>query len=423
MTVTEQRETREPSDAYGTPMRSETSRRNLLQVAGALGIGSALAASGCSGPTLPPSSPTGVQKVPMRPFGRTGASVSSLALGGYFDALANQSLLELAMDLGITYWETTLRWGGKGYGEYFKRHPADRGKVFLLAKTKAGSLQQMDTDLEAALKDIGTSHVDFFTIQGIRDGSLLTPDVRRWVDAAKASGRIRYFGFSTHTNMEDCLTLASSLGWIDGVMTAYNYRLMHQPGMQHAIDACARQGIALTAIKSQALETNPEASVGSETPTSLQAFRQLLERGHEPFQARLQAVWANPAICSICSMMTDPRSLQSNANASLSPGDGSTGGLGALQAEAERTAHRYCAGCASVCEGSLTEPVPIADVMRYLMYARSYADRPRARTQLETLSPAVRAALGQQDYELAERRCPQKLPIGRLMGEALRELS
>jgi predicted aldo/keto reductase-like oxidoreductase len=343
-----------------------------------------------------------------------------LALGGYFDALANQLLLEQAMELGITYWETTLRWGGKGYGAYFKRHPANRSKVFLLAKTQGTSPEQMDADLTTALTDIGTPYVDFFIIGSMRDGSLLTHDARRWADSAKAKGKIRYFGFSTHSNMEESLTLASGLGWIDGVMTTYNYRLMHQPRMQRAIEACARQGIALTAIKSQALETNPEAKIGEETPAAARALRQFMDRGQDLFQARLQAVWANPDISSVCSMMTDPSSLKGNAAASWQRGGPSD--LSALTTEAKRTAQRYCAGCASVCESTLAQQVPIADVMRYLMYARSYGDRPRARMSFASLPPEVRATLNQHDYSLAEQRCPQHLPISRLMADAQYEL-
>lgn len=49
---------------------------------------------------------------------------------------AHQELLAQAVDQGVTYWETALSVGGKGYGEYFRRHAGHRDKVFLLAKTQ-----------------------------------------------------------------------------------------------------------------------------------------------------------------------------------------------------------------------------------------------------------------------------------------------
>jgi hypothetical protein len=42
------------------------------------------------------------------------------------------------------------------------------------------------------------------------------------------------------------------LGWIDGIMASYNYRLMHTPAMKKAADACIQAGIGLTAMKTQA---------------------------------------------------------------------------------------------------------------------------------------------------------------------------
>ena len=40
--------------------------------------------------------------------------------------------------------------------------------------------------------------------------------------------------------MENCLTDAAQLGWIDGIMATYNYRLMHTERMKKAVDACAK---------------------------------------------------------------------------------------------------------------------------------------------------------------------------------------
>ena len=89
---------------------------------------------------------------------------------------------------------------------------------------------------------------------------------------------------------------------------------------------------------------------------------------------------------------------------------------------AELTRAGYCTGCGDVCESALAECPPVADVMRYLMYSRNYGDHRRARARFERLSVSNRRALAEADYAEAERRCPQGLPIGRLMREALAEL-
>ena len=67
--------------------------------------------------------------------------------------------------------------------------------------------------------------------------------------------------------------------------------------------------------------------------------------------------------------------------------------------------------------------VPIGDVMRCLMYSRSYADFKQAQDVFREIPAAARKRLTELDYAAAERRCPRKLSIGRLMHQAARDLA
>ena len=71
----------------------------------------------------------------------------------------------------------------------------------------------------------------------------------------------------------------------------------------------------------------------------------------------------------------------------------------------------------------LTADLPVGKIMRCLMYGRSYGDHFRAQVEFRDIPAAVRARLATLDYSAAERQCPQNMPIGRLMAEALEELS
>jgi hypothetical protein len=53
--------------------------------------------------------------------------------------------------------------------------------------------------------------------------------------------------------METSTLAAAKLGWIDGIMTSYKYRLMVKDEMKRAVDACAKAGIGLTAMKTPAI--------------------------------------------------------------------------------------------------------------------------------------------------------------------------
>ena len=85
---------------------------------------------------------------------------------------------------------------------------------------------------------------------------------------------------------------------------------------------------------------------------------------------------------------------------------------------AHETSSGYCTGCSRICEPACSGQVRIADTLRYLMYYHSYGDRDRAQGLFATLPGQTRKRMSTMDYSLAEKRCPQGIPIGRLMKEA-----
>jgi hypothetical protein len=61
--------------------------------------------------------------------------------------------------------------------------------------------------------------------------------------------------------------------------------------------------------------------------------------------------------------------------------------------------------------------------MRYLMYYNSYGDHNRARELFAQIPRKVRNNLLRTDFSRAEARCPQHLPIGNLIAEAVGKLT
>ena len=93
-----------------------------------------------------------------------------------------------------------------------------------------------------------------------------------------------------------------------------------------------------------------------------------------------------------------------------------------LQQFAQETHSAYCAGCTEICESAIGKKVPIGDVMRCLMYGRSYDDQNYAMTEFKSISENSRGQLAELDFSPAEKKCPRKLPIGKLIKEAIEEL-
>lgn len=391
------------------------SRRKFLKTAGIAGVGSLLAPV----KQLRAASDE-PETIPTRPFGKTGEQVSILSLGGMFETGSNQLMLRQAINRGVTYWDTANSYGRgrseKGIGKYFTKYPQDRKKIFLVTKSGAWSIKGMKRELNESLERMQTDYIDLFFVHGISSISEMDEDTKAWAEEAKAAGKIRFFGFSTHSNMEGCLLEGAKLGWIDGIMMTYNYRLMHSADMRRAVDACVKAGIGLTAMKTQG-----GGQVRTDSETELKLAGRFLEKGFTDAQAKLKAVWQNPQISSICSQMPNMTLLMSNVAAALEKTQLSARDSELMQLYAKETRAAYCTGCTAICESCVNGEAPIGDVMRYLMYCNSYDDYALAADGFKTISPKVRKRLTRLDYSKAERKCPQGLPIAKLIQEATRK--
>ncbi len=392
-------------------------RRAFFKKAAAVGCGSALGGAALWRPEAARAAvtlPTG--PMPRRPFGRSGIMVSTLSLGGMFDILNNRLMLAKALEWGINYWDTAEGYGGgrseEGIGLWLARRPETRPQIFLVSKLSLRRGGDFTARLDECLKRLHTDYLDMLFVHGIRSADDLAPELAGWSQAMKKDGKLKLFGFSTHSNMEDCLEGAARLPWIDGIMFTYNYRLMHEPRMNAAVEACHRAGIGLTAMKTQG-----GGPVASDSEAEIKLAGRFLQKGFTAHQARLMAVWEDRRIASICSQMPNLTIMATNA-AAASPARLSNSDRTRLARFARQTHGDYCAGCGALCSGALAQSVPVSDVMRCLMYARSYQDVGLARDALQALPDGERALLTRLDFTAAEKACPRRLPIGRLMREA-----
>jgi predicted aldo/keto reductase-like oxidoreductase len=393
-------------------------RRSFFKKAAAIGLGATVGGSSMLRPgrtsaqiTIPK------ETVSRRPFGRSGIMVSTLALGGMFDLLNNQLVLAKAFDWGINYWDTAEGYGrGRsedGIGRWFTRKPHTREQVFLVTKISRRRGGDFTARLEESLKRMHTDYVDMLFVHGIRSIDEMESSLETWAQAMKKAGKIKLFGFSAHSNMEACLEGAANLPWIDGIMFSYNYRLMHEPRMNAAVEACYRAGIGLTAMKTQG-----GGPVKSDSESEIKMAGRFMQKGFTDNQAKLMAVWQDKRIASICSQMPNLTILATNAVAAVEKTRLSKSDRALLAQYARETSADYCAGCERICSEVLPIRVPVSDVMRCLMYYHSYQDFELARSTFETLPTQTSALLTRLDFSDAEKACPRKLPIGKLLREA-----
>lgn len=361
--------------------------------------------------------------MPKRAFGNTGVKISKLCLGGgSFGSTDSQSLLDEALRHGVDCWEI-VSFTGKVYAEYFQKNPGIRERVFLSGKVSSTDPVVMQEQLDKVLKENETSYIDFLAIHGVDDIKTLNNDVRKWVEKVKKEKKIRFFGFCTHKNMDNCLSGASELGWIDGIQTFYNYRMQSIKSMEDALQKCHEKGIGIFAVKSMGICVLKKTEL-QKLPIKEKIDSLLTDHNISFEQSKLRAIWQNPSLTSICSLMPNSAILQSNVLAAIDKNSLNPEILRLLVDYANDTGEYFCRRCGE-CDTTSTDKIPIFDIMEMLMYSRGY-DKPdlvdRVSQRFAQMPSGILSKIDSSDYSNAEKICPQKMPITRLMKEAYLEL-
>lgn len=358
--------------------------------------------------------------VSKRAFGNTGVKISKLCLGGgSFGSVDSQVLLDEALRLGVDCWEI-VSFAGKIYGEYFKKNPEIREKVFLTGKVYSSDPAVMQEQLNKILKENETSFIDFLAIHTVDDINVLNNGVRKWVEKVKKEKKIRFFGFCSHKNMDNCLCYASDLGWIDGIQTFYNYRMQGIKSMEDALQKCHEKGIGIFAVKSMGFSVQKKTDL-QKLPSKARLDSLLISQSVSFEQLKLRALWQNPFLTSVCSLMPSLAILQSNAEAAIDDHPLNPEIVKSLVDFAITTGKHFCRRCGA-CEKTNADQVPIFNIIEMLMYSRGYAMTDRVSQMFAQIPEEIRNKITSSDYSSAEKKCPQKMPITQYMNEAYLEL-
>jgi aryl-alcohol dehydrogenase-like predicted oxidoreductase len=166
-------------------------------------------------------------EVPRRKFGKTGAVVSALGLGGHTFALARSEaesirIVQEAVDNGITFLDNAWEYHNGRSEDLMGRALAEgklRDKVFLMTKLcthgrdKKVAMQQ----LEESLRRLRTDHLDLWQIHECvyyndPERHFAPGGAVEAIAEAKQQGKVRFVGFTGHKDPE-----------IHLAMLAYNF--------------------------------------------------------------------------------------------------------------------------------------------------------------------------------------------------------
>lgn len=194
-------------------------------------------------------------------MGKTGVMVSAMALGGVAGMQRPRAsdhdpaaLAELALDLGITYFDTAPAYNNgqseTNYGEVVARR---RGEIFLATKTGDRTYDGTLRSVEESLKRLHTDHVDLLQIHGIKkDEDLAAIGKPGGVLAALHKLRdekvTRFIGVTGHEDA-DAMRRAIEMYEFDTILTTFNPVARRQPFRNSVLPLAVEKKMGILAMK------------------------------------------------------------------------------------------------------------------------------------------------------------------------------
>ncbi len=341
-------------------MTSDASRRSFL-VAGL----TAPAALGSASQSLPqkntaPNLQSG-PKFEYRTLGKTGLKLTSVGFGCMITS--DGTVIERAADMGINYFDTA-----RGYqsgncermvGAALKNY---RKKIVLSTKSQARDKAGLMEHLETSLRELQTDWVDIWYLHAKSKPADVTDEMLEAQTLAKKQGKIRFAGISTHGGQKELVPHVIGLRHFDVLLTSYNFAM--DPSMNEVIDSAAKAGLGIVGMKVMAGGQRRGVSTGTDKT------REILGRDGAMLAA-LKWTLKNPNIHTTIPSITDIDQLDENIRAMGS--SFSTSDEKVLAAHLRRITPDYCRMCGT-CSGTCDKGLPVADILRYLMYAENYGE-------------------------------------------------
>ena len=268
-------------------------RRSFFK-SGVFAAGAAAAPAFSSATPWPSPSDAGFKPIPKRRLGKTGEELSILGLGGIVitgstQAVANNTVAQ-AHAAGINYVDVAPSYGDAQQllGPALKPY---RDKFFLACKTGKRDKAEAAAALDNSLKLLETDHVDLYqhhavtTLEDVKQ--IMGPGgAQEAFEAARKAGKIRYLGFSAHSE-EAALALLDHFDF-DTVLFPINFVLASRKNFGPRVIARVHEkGAGMLAIKAMAKSKWPAEMDTAQKPNPKEWY----EPCSLPEQAALALRW------------------------------------------------------------------------------------------------------------------------------------
>ncbi len=361
---------------------------------------------------LRPESGLVVQKPAAEPklvygsLGKTGLKVTRLAFGCM--TTSDPSVIEKAADLGINLFDSARVYQGgnneRMVGTALKKY---RSKVYVTSKTLANDKQQALADLDTSLREMQTDHLDIWYLHSRGAVSSVNDGLLEAQNEAKKAGKIRFAGVSFHGGHAEVMPAFQKMNHFDVFLISYNYAMGN--AIDPLIESARKAGIGIVAMKGLAGGVKPTVRSYVVPPEKLN----LLTRAGAPIAA-LKWVLKNKNVDTIIPSITDMEQLDENIQAMSAPYSDKDDRL--LVARLEDIKDWYCRMCGT-CEGTCAKGLPVADMLRFTMYAQNYGQFSLGRDSFRGLPREV-TAVRCSDCSSCSVKCPNGVQVASRLAHA-----
>src|SRR5262245_49103709 len=225
-------------------LMNSSSRRNFLTAG--LALPAAAAATTTDTPQTPSRPAASAPTFQYRTLGKTGLKVTTVGFGCMITP--DGSVVERAVDLGITYFDTA-RGYQQGNNERMVGAALKRKRNQIVLSTKSHAAMRADAlaDLDTSLKELGTDHADIWYLHAKSRPDEITDELIDAQQTAKKAGKIRFAGVSTHSGQAELIPFLARHDKIDVILAAYNFAV--DPAVTAAIEQAAKAGKGIVAMK------------------------------------------------------------------------------------------------------------------------------------------------------------------------------
>jgi len=199
-----------------------------------------------------------------RTLGRSGLKVSALGLGCNnfgitLDAAATQAVVDKAIDLGISLFDTADTYGNSGKSEEFlgRALGARRSQVLVATKFGArmgdsarlqggGSRDTVMRAVEASLKRLGTDYIDLYQFH-FPDPNTPVDETLRALDDLVCQGKVRYIGHSNFSGgqIAHAAHVAKAANQAPFISAQNRYSVLSRIIEAEVIPACRQFGLGI----------------------------------------------------------------------------------------------------------------------------------------------------------------------------------